>query len=414
MATDNDDTLADVLVVGAGPAGACLAADLAAEGVQVTLIDRLADLNNAAFSSAAIPQATIDRFALPQEVVAATWSGWHLLGPGGSERSWRSEVPLGAVLDFGRLRCWLAKKAQEHGATIRLGTRALSWRTSGSEVALTVATGTGQKRLLRSRWLIDATGSSRQLIGASQQPLPEPLVSGLGVEWLIAVEAPVWRHWNDQLAFFLGSEWVPQGYGWIFPMAAPLLKVGVCRLSDAEGDQPALASLLARLLERQGLIEAKVLDRHGGRISSTIHRRERHQQGRLLGLGDAVSTANLLGGEGIRHALLSAKVLAPKLLCTIRQERKGRRVIRLWPWRRDPLAGYPGELRRQLGWRWSLSGRLARRTWLGLKDQGSDQRLEHLLRGLERQPAETLSSLLFDYRFERYGLRALPDLLGFR
>ena len=414
MVPDNDDTLADVLVVGAGPAGACLAADLAAAGVQVTLIDRLADLNNVAFSSAAIPQATIDRFALPQEVVAATWSGWHLLGPGGSERRWRSEVPLGAVLDFGRLRFWLAENAQEQGATVLLGTRALAWQASGSEVALTVATGTGQKRLLRGRWLIDATGSSRQLIGASQQPLPEPLVSGLGVEWLIAVDHAVWRRWSDQLAFFLGSDWVPQGYGWIFPMAAPRLKVGVCRLNDAEGSQPALAPLLARLLERQGLTGAEVLDRHGGRISSTIHRRERHQQGRLLGLGDAVSTANLLGGEGIRHALLSAKVLAPKLLRTIRQEHQGRRAIRLWPFRHDPLAAYPKDLRRQLGWRWPLSGRLARRTWLGLKDQGSDQRLEILLKGLERQPAQTLSSLLFDYRFERYGLRALPDLLGLR
>jgi hypothetical protein len=61
-----------------------------------------------------------------------------------------------------------------------------------------------------------------------------------------------------------------------------------------------------------------------------------------------------------------------------------------------------------------LSGRLARRTWLGLRDGRSDARLERLLEGLEHCGAEDLSALLFDYRFERYGLRSLPYVLGWR
>jgi flavin-dependent dehydrogenase len=137
-----------------------------------------------------------------------------------------------------------------------------------------------------------------------------------------------------------------------------------------------------------------------------VRRREAHREGRLVGLGDVVSTANLLGGEGIRHALTSARVLAPLLLAALRTD--GNRP------EPDPLAAYPQRLRRALGWRWSLSGRLARRTWLGLRDGSADARLEKLLQGLERCGAEDLSALLFDYRFERYGLRSLPYLLGWR
>jgi hypothetical protein len=37
-----------------------------------------------------------------------------------------------------------------------------------------------------------------------------------------------------------------------------------------------------------------------------------------------------------------------------------------------------------------------------------------VLKGLEQQRAEDLSALLFDYRFERYGARMLPYLLGWR
>lgn len=414
MPASGDDAEVDVLVVGAGPAGGWLAAELAASGLQVTLIDRLRDLSSAAFSSAALPQATLDRFSIPAEVVAATWSGWHLIGPAGRERRWRSSSPLGGVLDFGKLRSWLATRAERRGATLRIGTRAIRWQPSATGVNLTVATSNERTRTLKGRWLVDATGCARQLIGVWQQPLPEPLVSGVGVEWLISVAESQWHSWKDQLAFVLGSDWVPQGYGWVFPMQAPLLKVGVCRLEDDRQSQPALSSLLTRLLERLELCGAEVLDRHGGRISSTIERRERHRQGRLLGLGDAVSTANLLGGEGIRHALLSAEVLAPLLLQAIRNERSGPSSSLLRVLARDPLERYPRQLRHQLGWRWGLSGRLARRTWLSLRDPSRDRRLEQLLRGLEHQPAEMLSSLLFDYRFERYGLRALPDLLGLR
>jgi hypothetical protein len=47
---------------------------------------------------------------------------------------------------------------------------------------------------------------------------------------------------------------------------------------------------------------------------------------------------------------------------------------------------------------------------LGLANAKADQRLERLLNGLQTKRAEDLSALLFDYRFERYGLKALPYL----
>jgi hypothetical protein len=40
--------------------------------------------------------------------------------------------------------------------------------------------------------------------------------------------------------------------------------------------------------------------------------------------------------------------------------------------------------------------------------------LRRILESLEGCGAEDLSALLFDYRFERYGLRALPYFLGLR
>ncbi len=396
-----------MLVVGAGPAGAELARLLALAGVDVLLVDRLADLRQAAFSSAALPLEAVERYGLPPAVVAARWSGWQLVGPGAQRRQWSAAQPLGAVLDFGALRQWLVDQAQGWGARLQLGVTALGWHPEGEGACTWVRDGNGGRRAIRSRWLVDASGENRALIGEPSSP-GDPLVVGLGVEWLLQVSPDAYAAWTDRLSFFLGSHWVKQGYGWVFPMASGQLKVGVCRLLDGQHPQPPLGQELHALLQRSGLEGAVVLDRHGGRIRSTLRRREAHRQGPLIGLGDAVSTANLLGGEGIRHALASARVLAPLLLQVLGEAG----VVPAA--HATALDRYPALLRRELGWRWSLSGRLARRTWLGLAHERADRRLERLLMALQTSRAEDLSALLFGYRFERYGLKALPYWLGWR
>lgn len=410
----------EILVVGAGPAGASLAGRLAAAGRDVLLVDRLTDLRQAAFSSAALPLAALTEHGLPEQVVAARWQGWQLIGPGaGSRRHWSAAEPLGAVLDFASLRLWLVERLQAAGGRLRLGLKAVATEPWGSGMR-TRLQGADGPVLVRSGWVVDASGQGRALIG---EPAPgqEPLLRGVGLEWLVELPQQAWDAWAGRLSFCLGSRWVPHGYGWVFPMQPGRLKIGVCRL-DAPGPQPPLGVLQRQLLERllapEGLeaggaasgvasgADLRVLDRHGGPIRSTIRRREPHGRGRLLGLGDAVSTANLLGGEGIRHALTSARVLAELLEEELQRPSAGGEA-RL-------LRRYTRRLRRALGWRWSLSGRLAQRTWLGLADDRGDRRLERLLHGLESRRAEDLSALLFDYRFERYGLRSLPYALGWR
>ncbi len=57
-----------------------------------------------------------------------------------------------------------------------------------------------------------------------------------------------------------------------------------------------------------------MIDRHAGIISSTVVRKEKHFNERIIGGGHSVSTANLLGGVGIRHALISPESLGPFLV----------------------------------------------------------------------------------------------------
>ncbi len=385
-----------MLVVGAGPAGAELGRCLAQAGVDVCVIDRLPDLQRAAFSSAAMPLAAMQELGLPAQVVGSRWSNWNLLGPSGQWRSWQQEQPLGVVLDFAALRCWLSDQMQAWGGRLKLGWTALDSEPARSGGVVThCRDANGCSRSICSDWVVDASGQQRALIGDGV-PDPDPLVSGVGLEWLLKVDQTQWLRWQGALSFALGSQWVPQGYGWVFPMQKGVLKLGVCRLLDPRRHQPGLQSLQQQLMAKLDLADAQVLDRHGGLMRSRVRRTDCHGRGPLLALGDAVSTGNLLGGEGIRHAMTSARVLGLLL-----QQPHAELVKR-----------YPQVLRKKLGWRWSLTGRLARRTWLGLHSPKADQRLEHWLGVLEKCSAAELSALLFDYRFERFGLRALPYVLG--
>ena len=123
--------------------------------------------------------------------------------------------------------------------------------------------------------------------------------------------------------------------------------------------------------------------------------------GALLAVGDAASSANLLGGEGIRHAMDSADQLADLLIAEGTSGHSKAMAHR-----------YEEQLKAQQSWRWLVSGRLARRTWWGLDNPRADRRLERLIHGLSaKAEAPDLSELLFNYNFEHYGLRLLPYLL---
>ena len=77
---------------------------------------------------------------------------------------------------------------------------------------------------------------------------------------------------------------------------------------------------MKKLLRKTGLDSFPVIEKHGGVISSSIKRKESVINGRVIGVGDSISTANLLGGEGIRHALLSSEILASLFLDVLNEE----------------------------------------------------------------------------------------------
>ncbi len=384
------DATFDVAVAGAGPAGGHLARLLARRGLKVLLADRLPRLDANAFSSAGTVSEAMARHDLPDSLVGAPWRGLEVRSNAASAH-WRGSEAAGVVLDFGRLRTHLADEAVRCGATLALGCQATGLGTEGPWQVLHLRRG-AERLEARARILVDATGPARSLIRQVAPPAPRYL-SGVGLEYLVEVPADLWARHGDTLSFFLGSRWMPRGYSWIFPMEPGLLKVGAGRYAPGRpAGQAALKPCIARLLDEVlGVPDAPVLDMHGGVLRYAQGLRDPYSAGSLLAVGDAVSTLNPLGGEGIRHALEGVEIALPFLLAELESPGLG-------------FPGYARAMRRRFHRTWRWSEELATRRYL----EDSDDRLDRMVRFLSRQDRDFVVDVLFGYNFARAARAAGP------
>ncbi len=396
-----------VLIAGAGPAGSILARKLSESGVNVILVERLDNPKKQAFSSAALPIEAIEKHQIPVECISSYWRNWQIFSPENDCYKWESSHCLGVVLDFGELRSQLWKRAIDAGVEVLMGWTVVKVESLNTHALVEISSSDGKSKLLTPTVVVDATGYKRSLLGIPRDKATN-LLTGTGVEWVLKVDKKIDDRWKNNLTFYIGSSWVKNGYGWVFPMSRNRIKVGICTLPPHNNIKSNIQDL-KKLIQANELDDCSIEDKHGGVIQSTIDRSERHYSGRIIGVGDSVSTSNLLGGEGIRHAISSAEILSKHLVETY-QKNNFKELDDF-----VVLKRYQGELRRKLGWKWTISNKIGKRTWWGLSGKEGDKRISKILRGLSmKASAEDLSSVLFDYKFERFGMKLIPYLIGLR
>ncbi|RFU22836.1 geranylgeranyl reductase family protein [Geodermatophilus marinus] len=343
----------DVLVVGAGPAGAAAAAWAARAGHDVLLADAASFPRDKACGDGLTPRAVaeLDRLGL---------GGWALgqarnrgLRAAGFGRVWELPWPGGrAFPDHGsavprtELDARIREVALADGATPLSGARAVDVERDGDRVTGVVLEVGDDTVTVGCRRLVVADGAR------------SPLGRVLGREWHrgtaygVAARGYVRSgraddEWISSHLELRGAEGeLLSGYGWVFPLGAASgqVNIGVGTLATAR--RPAGVALKA-LLEvyadarredwrLEGPVEApaSALLPMGGAVSGVA--------GRNWALvGDAAGCVNPLNGEGIDYGLET-----------------GRTVVGLFD-EADWSAAWPATLRRHYGEAFSIARRLA-------------------------------------------------------
>jgi len=377
----------DAIVVGAGPAGGQCARVLSASGWRVLLVEKEKNFAAKDFSSGGSSLEVLRDFKLPQSVVGAVCSRIRIASSE-DQHLWEDADPACLVLDFMKLRSFLAETLRENGGELLLSCTYLGHTRQGSDllVSLKKPGGMAKPFTRQTRVLIDATGSERQVLGREEERSREVIV-GLGLEYLLEVPQAVYSNFEGCLSFFIGLKWMPQGYAWIFPMKPGRLKVGVGRNFPDEALVPGQKSfqfyldhLIRACLKTD---EVTVLDKHGKRLSYRCGQKDRYFEGSILAIGDAVSTVNPLTFEGIRHALKSGEIAA-------------RHVQDFLEGKTSRFVGYRAQMRRAAGLKWRLSEALTRKIYR----EPDDEKLSLMLRALKALSLKGLKDLVFEYKFQ--------------
>jgi flavin-dependent dehydrogenase len=388
----------DAVIVGGGPAGGHCGRLLSEKGYRVLLVEQHSSWQDNNFSSAASPLEILEQFKLPETVVARFWKNIEIISTS-IHRSWSSLQPLGVVFDFAKLREFLALEVVRLGGEVRLGCRYLKYQQIDDQLTVFLKAKGQEIETVTTRLLIDATGYARAVIYKHRREKPN-FLKGVGIEYLIAVPEQYYQKYQDNLIFFLGHKWSPKGYGWIFPMDNQQLKVGAAWLEREHPYIPEvkpLKSYINQIIQEYiNLSEYDIIDVHGSILEYSINLQDiYYQEPNIIAIGDAVSTVNFLGGEGIRHAMKGAEIACQY----IQEYLQGKSVN---------FADYQRAMQQYFQPKWSLSDRLSRKVYL----EYSDSRIDQGVSALKYLSRQDIIDILFYYKFEKYTKGLGRFLLG--
>ena len=284
----------DLVVVGAGPAGACAARAAAEGGVQTLLVDRAelprykrcgGGLLGIARGVGGIDLAPILRSRVTS--VSATWDGRY---------GWTRSVdePLVAMVMRSDFDARLVEAAQVAGAALRTGVLVTGADVADGSVTLTVRGGES----IHTRHVIAADGVSSRLAAAIGVRCDQV---DLGLEGEFAASPAQQREWDGRLLIDWGP--VPGSYGWVFPKG-DVLTVGVIGSVDRS---EALRRYYAALVGRLSLTEPLVTGGHRTRVRAADSPLV-STDGRILAVGDAAGWLEPWTREGISFALRSGRL----------------------------------------------------------------------------------------------------------
>ncbi|MFI1655089.1 geranylgeranyl reductase family protein [Streptomyces sp. NPDC020472] len=357
------DEEAQVIVVGAGPAGSAAAAHLARAGVDVLLLEKSGFPREKVCGDGLTPGAVHQLVRLGIDVDAPGWMRnkgmrW-VCGGHRAELDWPR---LGAFPDFGLTRSRhdfddvLATHARATGARLRTHVKVTGPLTdrAGQVIGVSASQGPGAEPVRYLAPLVVAAdgASARTALGLGiERDAKRPVAVAARRYYRSEARShdPYLELWADLRCPGTGLD-LP-GYGWVFPLGDGRVNVGLGALPQQRRRRPVdlratLEHWLPRLPEEWGLHEGSAdSPLRSAPLPMGLNRRPQYRRGLLL-VGDSAGMVSPWSGEGIAQAMEAAEVAAEIIALALARP--------AGPRREEALHHYPAEIRR----RWARYYRL--------------------------------------------------------
>ena len=338
---------ADVVVIGAGPAGSAAAAWASRNGRDVLVIDAAQFPRDKACGDGLTPRAVAELELLglgPWLDGRIRHHGLRMSGFGADvEIAWPgpSFPPTSSAVPRTELDDRIRSVAVDDGAKMLLGVKAVGVRHDSSGRVASVTLDDGAE--IGCSHLIVADGARSTLGRVLGRTWHQETVYGVAIRGYVASPRSNEPWITSHLELRSPAGEVLPGYGWIFPLGNGEVNIGVGALATAKRPadaalRPLMSYYAALRREEWGLCEApraglSALLPMGGAVSSVAGPN-------WVLIGDAAACVNPLNGEGIDYGLETGRLAAELLDAG------------------DLTEAWPTELRRHYGRGFSVARRL--------------------------------------------------------
>ena len=302
----------DVIVVGAGQAGAACALDLARAGLSVLLLDRREFPRFKACAGGVTTKALHRyRFSLAP-VIRQVESDFRMSMYLKREATLRAPAPICAMTVRTELDDLCFRQAVAAGAQFRRIGPIRAVDESADAVALTLETG----EVLRARFLVGADGAHSQVRKLTGGFVPDR--TAVAMEGMVQLPSGIAL---PPMTFDFGV--VGQGYGWLCPKGDHV-NVGIYTRRPEEVDF-SKDHLRDYVQQRLG-VSGEAIEHLVGFPIGTGGEYYQPRSARVFLVGDAAGMAEALLGEGIHNAVLTGQMAANAIILGLANNTDARRL----------------------------------------------------------------------------------------
>jgi len=294
----------DVIVIGAGPAGAEAARSAARAGLRTMLAEEHPTVGVPSHCTGKLSHHAFAEFEIPRTLALNAVSAAVFHSPGGVSVHVRRASVDSYVVDRVTFDRWLVARAADAGAEVITGLRITAARRVGSGLVVH-----GQRRgrpfEARCRLIIDAEGAAPRVPGSFGFSRPRRYALGLQYQM-----RGIGGMTSDMPEVFFGSEIAPGFFAWLMPVGGDRGRVGLC--VDPHVARRAPVWYLDRLIAthpalRRRLADAVVEHKVAGRIALVAPRGPVSADGLIIA-GDAAGQIKATSGGGIYYAMIAGRI----------------------------------------------------------------------------------------------------------
>jgi len=278
----------DVIIVGGGPAGSLAAKDLAAQGLDVLVLEEHESVGLPQHCTGLISEETLHMSGVRPDILNTLY-GAEVVFPDGQTITVESDKPKAKIVSRVDLDVRMAQAAMDAGAVYSFSDK---YQTHSVDSGVTVRSTTGSHE---ARVVIGADGASSAVAMTLGDNRPKEYIRG--------IQADVRYMMEDQSLFklFLGNKVAPGFFAWQIPCGS-FTRIGLCT-SWSSG---APSEYLSNMLIRMGM-QDRIMKVYSGKIP--IGRRALIHGDRCLLAGDALGYVKPLSGGGLYPAFKANKHL---------------------------------------------------------------------------------------------------------